>query len=194
MTAAELVAMASALPPDTDLGDVTFSGARPVPASTLRVRRFRERKALHVTEGGKGGVCPPKAESSEKREKSTEPADRLDQGEALHETRKVAPGRRAALPGRPAGTWLPPDDWSPNDGHRSLARELGLVIDGQAGEAQRMIDHAKAGMRKKPIIDWDAAFRTWLRNARDFTRSAPARPAGPSLFDRIRAAEPEAAE
>jgi len=53
-----------------------------------------------------------------------------------------------------------PDDWKPDDKHRELAEQLELVID---RELEQFIDyHDSKGSTFK---DWDAAFRTWLRNA-----------------------------
>jgi hypothetical protein len=54
-----------------------------------------------------------------------------------------------------------PDDWTPNETHVRIARECG--VDGRREEAQ-FRDHAEANDRRQR--DWDAAFRTWLRNAR----------------------------
>jgi hypothetical protein len=59
-----------------------------------------------------------------------------------------------------------PDDWKPTDAHRSLAVEVG--VDLEVEEAQ-FRDHAKANDRRQR--DWDAAFRTWLRNAKKFTKA-----------------------
>jgi len=53
-----------------------------------------------------------------------------------------------------------PDDWKPDDKHRELAEQLELVID---RELEQFTDyHDSKGSTFK---DWDAAFRTWLRNA-----------------------------
>lgn len=60
------------------------------------------------------------------------------------------------------GTTLP-SDWEPNDQHRERAAETGIDLDAEA-EAFRDHHTAKASVFK----DWDAAFRTWLRNARRF--------------------------
>lgn len=54
-----------------------------------------------------------------------------------------------------------PDDWTPNATHVRIASEAG--VDGRREEAQ-FRDHAAANDRLQR--DWDAAFRTWLRNAR----------------------------
>jgi hypothetical protein len=56
-----------------------------------------------------------------------------------------------------------PEDWTPNDKHRSLAAELGVDLD---AEAAKMRDHALANGRTQK--DWDAYFRNWLRNSLQF--------------------------
>lgn len=53
-----------------------------------------------------------------------------------------------------------PDDWTPNEQHSEIARELGLNV---GLEATKMRDWALAG--GKTGVDWDARFRNWLRNA-----------------------------
>jgi hypothetical protein len=64
-----------------------------------------------------------------------------------------------------------PDDFQPNDTATQMATELGLSI---ASEQAAIEDHHVANGTK--FKDWQAAFRTWLRNANRFAR--PARPAG----------------
>ncbi len=54
-----------------------------------------------------------------------------------------------------------PEGWQPNEGHRALARELGVNLDRQVLEFR---DHEF----RDPKSDADAAFRTWLRRAHDF--------------------------
>lgn len=54
-----------------------------------------------------------------------------------------------------------PDDWTPKDDHLAICRERGL---NPAGEVANFRDHAQANDRRQ--VDWDASFRTWLRNAR----------------------------
>lgn len=64
------------------------------------------------------------------------------------------------------------DDWQPNDLHRQLAKREGVDCD---REAANFRDHAEANARTQ--VDWDAAFRTWLRKANDFGSSkAPSKP------------------
>lgn len=59
-----------------------------------------------------------------------------------------------------------PDNWQPNDGHISYAIDNALNL---AQELEQFRDHHAA--KGSTMKDWDAAFRTWLRNAVKFTRS-----------------------
>ena len=52
-----------------------------------------------------------------------------------------------------------PDGWEPNAGHAEIAEISGRDL---ALEAAKFRDHALANGRLQ--IDWDAAFRNWLRN------------------------------
>lgn len=63
-----------------------------------------------------------------------------------------------------------PDDWAPTEAHQALAVDQGVDLD---HEAAKFADHAAANDRRQR--DWDAAFRTWLRRARDYgaTNSQP---------------------
>lgn len=58
-----------------------------------------------------------------------------------------------------------PDSWVPNDTHRRIATEEGVNVE---REVIGFRDHAQATGRV--MLDWDAAFRTWLRNARQFSK------------------------
>ncbi len=61
-----------------------------------------------------------------------------------------------------------PDDWKPNDGHTAYAVEQQLSLD---IEADQFRDYHRA--KGSTMKDWDAAFRTWLRNAVKFRRDQP---------------------
>lgn len=66
-----------------------------------------------------------------------------------------------------------PDDWKPNDAHRQQAVSmLGVSVE---REAEAFRDHAKATGRT--MLDWDAAFRTWLRKAQEFRKPQHGTPA-----------------
>jgi uncharacterized protein YdaU (DUF1376 family) len=76
------------------------------------------------------------------------------------ETKSLLDGEAGQKPAR--GRKLPAD-WTPTDQHRELAGSLAVDM---AGELQQFIDHHRA--RGSTMLDWDAAFRTWLRNAAKF--------------------------
>ena len=56
-----------------------------------------------------------------------------------------------------------PDDWKPTEEHRQLANRERANLE---REVEQFRDHAAATGRV--LLDWDAAFRTWLRNATKF--------------------------
>ena len=60
-----------------------------------------------------------------------------------------------------------PDAWEPTQGHRELAVKLGVSLD---AELPQFRDHHTA--KRSLMADWDAAFRTWLRNAAKWARPA----------------------
>ena len=62
-----------------------------------------------------------------------------------------------------------PKTWKPNDTHLSFAAEN--CIDANA-EAEQFRDHHAA--KGQAMKDWDAAFRTWLRNAVKWRKDQPA--------------------
>lgn len=65
---------------------------------------------------------------------------------------------------------LPPD-WSPSEQHAALALSLGVDLE---REKAKFRDHFVA--HGKPLADWDAAFRNWLRKANDFAPGAKGSP------------------
>lgn len=67
-------------------------------------------------------------------------------------------------PARKRATQLP-SNWQPNDNHHTLAAELRVNANTEA--AQFRDHHTAKGSTMK---DWDAAFRTWLRNAAKWRR------------------------
>ena len=60
-----------------------------------------------------------------------------------------------------------PDDFEPDDTAASLAAELGVSL---PAELPKFRDYHAA--RGKPMKDWQAALRTWLRNAKQFSKPA----------------------
>lgn len=72
---------------------------------------------------------------------------------------------------RKRGTQLP-DTWQPTEAHTSLASESRLDL---KAEVEQFRDYHRA--KGTTMKDWDAAFRTWLRNAVKWAKpAASARP------------------
>lgn len=102
---------------------------------------------------------------------------------------------RAGVPSRPVPTVLPtevpiggavsgkpqvratrrPEGFAPNEKHKSLANELGIDL---RSEWDQFCDHHDA--KGSTMKDWDAALRTWIRNAKKFNRGQPAQQASRS--------------
>jgi hypothetical protein len=78
------------------------------------------------------------------------------------ERRREESGEARAPRRRPTSM---PADWQPNATHERIAGEQGVDM---ATERAKFSDHAAAN--DKRFADWDAAFRTWLRNAAGFSR------------------------
>ena len=70
-----------------------------------------------------------------------------------------------------------PEDWKPNESHNRLARELGLSTAQARIELDNFRDNALA--KDVRFRDWNAGFRTWLRNSIKFGLK-PARGREPS--------------
>lgn len=61
-----------------------------------------------------------------------------------------------------------PHSWQPNDQHTAFAAERRIDLN---REVEQFRDHALANDRSQ--VDWNAAFRQWLRNARPSRTSEP---------------------
>ncbi len=76
---------------------------------------------------------------------------------------------RSDSPGKPAPkakrAVQMPDDFAPDEGHRSLAAELGVSLQ---EEFPKFHDHHLA--KGSRFVRWDLALRTWLRNAKTYSR------------------------
>lgn len=84
-----------------------------------------------------------------------------------------------------------PDGWQPRDDERRKASEIGVDCDAQVEKFRDY--HTAKGSR---FVNWDAAFRTWLGNAKGFARHAPARNQPTPLeqqLERVRMLEAEEA-
>lgn len=60
-----------------------------------------------------------------------------------------------------------PDDFKPSDDHIKLGNELGVLV---ANEFTKFNDYCAAN--GKTYKDWNAAFRNWLRNAAQYSRTS----------------------
>ena len=77
-------------------------------------------------------------------------ADQIEEREEGEEEKKASPKKRAhSLP----------DEWTPNEQHQAIATEEGRSL---IREIEAFRDHALANGRRQ--LDWDAAFRNWLRS------------------------------
>lgn len=93
----------------------------------------------------------PKPGSSNRTEQSRAESEQITPPSVEASERKAK--RKTALP----------TDWRPNEGHHSQAKRDGLNAE---SEAEQFRDHHTA--KGSVMLDWDAAFRTWLRNAKKF--------------------------
>lgn len=136
------------------------------------------------------------ADSSEMGKDRSEPVDASGSG-IMDPNQGSEPGsdlgaqpEAAPKPKKPrkSGTRIP-DDFTPNAGCLSLATELGASNE---EELPKFIDHHTA--RGTVMVDWQAGYRTWLRNSLKFGNGPRSRQDGRgSLFqqgvDRIRKLE-----
>lgn len=65
------------------------------------------------------------------------------------------------------GTQIPVK-YCPNEKHYQLAKDLGLDV---MRECEKFSDYYQS--RGKSMLDWDAAFRNWLRKAHDYAQAKP---------------------
>lgn len=79
-----------------------------------------------------------------------------------------------------------PDDWQPDARTWALADELGFTSQEAWDQLERMRDWAKnADGGKGRKSDWNAAFRNWLKRARDERRSKPQAPRSHNIHDTL---------
>lgn len=79
---------------------------------------------------------------------------------ALHRERKPKKLRQSPF--------VLPDDFKPGAACWQLAAEQGVIVD---EELPAFCDYHRS--KRSRFVDWQAAFRTWLRNAARFARSQP---------------------
>lgn len=128
-------------------------------SSAERVRRHREAKktGCNVTE------TPPEADTEADTETEAEKSKacraQVAASNDAHRKTSGTPKRAAQLP----------DDFKPDETAAALAAELGVSLQ---AELPKFRDYHAA--RGKPMKDWQAALRTWLRNAKAFGRPVAA--------------------
>ena len=76
-----------------------------------------------------------------------------------------------------------PDGWVPSAKNVEDARKANFSDEEIRNEAGHFRDHHHA--RGTTFKNWDAAWRTWLRNARKFGGSAPRRPSGSRAHENL---------
>lgn len=135
----------------------------------------KHRREVRREAGRKGGIASGKkrraskttsnseANASAKSKQTRTPSPNPNQEGSSNE--EPSSGRK-----RPA-TRLP-DDWVPTDKHRAFAAENHLNLD---GEVFKFRNHAHGKDRRQ--VNWNAAFSTWLGNARDWRTPRQARAA-----------------
>lgn len=83
-----------------------------------------------------------------------------DKNKKLEEVKDTVPKKRAKKKHQL------PDDWTPNETHQRIAKEERVSL---IREAEKFRTHATANARR--LVDWDAGFCNWLRNAAEFGSS-----------------------
>jgi hypothetical protein len=132
---------------------VSYGVAAEDDAGVLYNRRMVRDEATRQAKaeaGRKGGLKSRPSKDGSKREAKRGSSVSVSSSEEKKEQKKKRATRL-------------PTDWQPNDIHRQLAKKEGVNTD---READNFRDHATATARTQ--VDWDAAFRTWLRKASDF--------------------------
>ncbi len=111
------------------------------------------------------------------------PANNRQEPSKNHQETFIA-GAGAKKPKADHATALPAD-FMPNETAEAMARELGLNL----GDQQAAFEDHHAAKGSK-FVDWQAALRTWLRNAHQFSRGKASglksakRPGGENFDDR----------
>jgi len=136
-------------------------------SSAERVRRHREarKNGCNVTE------TPPDTDTD------TDTDTEAEKSKARREQVADSDGAHRKTSGTPKRAALLPDDFKPDETASALAAEMGVSL---SAELPKFRDYHAA--RGKPMKDWQAALRTWLRNAKAFAR--PASQAGPPRMTR----------
>lgn len=126
-------------------------------AASDRMRAYRERKRKAALEGS--------SQVSDLRSPEPTPNEHGTNGEVREKFGNPDPTRPDPTNkdlARKRARQLP-RDFQPSDKHVALAAELGVDL---ASEWPQFIDHHRS--KGSTMKDWDAALRTWLRNAKRF--------------------------
>lgn len=127
--------------------------------STERSRAFRERQRHATPCNATEHTETPREEKSREESTSSLRSDVVAPHAADEPQRKTS--------GTPKRATQLPNDFEPDETASRVAAELGVSV---SRELPKFRDyHAAKG---KPMKDWQAAFRTWLRNAKEYARPA----------------------
>jgi hypothetical protein len=113
------------------------------PTAAERKRRQRDRESV-------GSHAPSRTVTPEQSRTDESRIERKSPPTGGQKERKSPTTRSGPLPG----------SWQPNSAHTKLAASEGVKLE---REAEKFRDHATATGRRQ--LDWDAAFRNWLRKA-----------------------------
>lgn len=128
-----------------------------------RQRRYRESQQRNALRNGSVTrlEVDKELDTDTEEEKSVDAACAATSHDALPADDE--PQRKTS--GTPKRAMQLPDDFEPDDTAAALAAELGVSL---AAELPKFRDYHAA--RGKPMKDWQAALRTWLRNAKQFAK------------------------
>lgn len=125
-----------------------------------RYRESRQRNALH-----NGSVT--RLEVDVDTDTDTEEEKSIGAADAALNAIQASNEPQRKTSGTPKRATQLPEDFEPDDTAAALAAELGVSL---AAELPKFRDYHAA--RGKPMKDWQAAMRTWLRNAKQFAKPA----------------------
>jgi uncharacterized protein YdaU (DUF1376 family) len=138
--------------------------------SPRQLREFERAKSTSLKRslaGSKGGRPRKALKENEIDESRAEANEKHPEPEPEpRELREETP----CIPLRKRGSQLPPN-WVPSDCNIADAEARGFSAEEIEHEGRRFRDHHLA--RGTVFKDWDAAWRTWLGNARAFARGRP---------------------
>lgn len=123
-----------------------------------------EKRAEAGAKGGKRSGETRRNEANAKQGRSKTKQEQRSKDEANSEAgTRPGPSQPDPKPVGPRRRVQRPTDWKPNSKHAELASEMGVSLEAEL--AQFCDFHDSKGSTFK---DWDAALRTWLRNAKKY--------------------------